>query len=474
MTKLYLKNLFTILALMIFVIPPGLLLGQTFSDTENPTTGITSPLNGAVVNGIVPILATGCDNVGVSKVEFYRTGNVLMMTDTTSPYSYNWDTTFCSSPQTLTTKAYDAAGNNVISSPITVTLNNPTPPTNYISINDVSISEGNSGTKTMTFTVSVAPVNTCKDITLNYTTAYGSATPGSDYISSSGPLTIPAGSSSVSVNVTINGDTAIECNETLFVNLSGAINGVLADSQGQGTILNDDFPSLSINDKAVIEPDSGQQTTATFTLTLTATSPCSITVNYQTGNGTATGGSDYVTVPLTPVTIPANTLTKTINITVSGDTLYEFNETYFVNIINPSGGGVIITDGQGLGTITNNDPMPTLTVNDVSVTEGNSGNTSANFTITQSAVSGVDTTVKVDFSDVTATYPSDYGCLNPGGGCHFNLVIPAGSISKIVNAYAVGDTLHEINEAFDVNLSLPVNATIADGNGRCTIVNDDP
>ena len=93
-------------------------------DTQAPTVSITAPLNGATVSGTVSVTATASDNVGVTKVEFYLDG-ALQSTDTTSPYSWSWDTTSATNAShTLTAKAYDAALNVGTSTAVSVTVNN--------------------------------------------------------------------------------------------------------------------------------------------------------------------------------------------------------------------------------------------------------------------------------------------------------------------------------------------------------------
>ena len=93
-------------------------------DTTPPTTSITSPSNGATVSGTITISATASDNVGVTNVEFYR-GTTLIGSDSSSPYSVSWDTTTVGNGSySLTSKAYDAAGNNGTSAAVNVTVNN--------------------------------------------------------------------------------------------------------------------------------------------------------------------------------------------------------------------------------------------------------------------------------------------------------------------------------------------------------------
>ena len=110
---------------------------------------------------------------------------------------------------------------------------------------------------------------------------------------------------------------------------------------------------LSINDVAVIEGNAGT-TTATFTVTLTPAATGNVTVDFATADGTATvADNDYVATSGT-LTFAPGQISMPISVTVNGDTKFEANETYFVNLSNPTGGPPI-GDGQGLGTIVNDD-----------------------------------------------------------------------------------------------------------------------
>jgi Calx-beta domain len=114
-----------------------------------------------------------------------------------------------------------------------------------LSIADAAITEGNSGSQSLSFTVRLSKADRKKTITVGYTTANGTATAGSDYTAVSGTVTIAAGRNSAILSVPITGDTAIENDETFTVNLSGAVNAVISDAQAIGTITNDDStPSL--------------------------------------------------------------------------------------------------------------------------------------------------------------------------------------------------------------------------------------
>ena len=113
-----------------------------------------------------------------------------------------------------------------------------------ITIGDVSIVEGNSGTKTMTFTI-MLDKNVDTGFTLNYATANGTAVAGSDYVVKSGTLSfIGTVGESRAVSVTVNGDSTVELDETFALVLSGIVaasrNVTISQSQATGTITNDD------------------------------------------------------------------------------------------------------------------------------------------------------------------------------------------------------------------------------------------
>src|SRR6185369_1776849 len=128
------------------------------------------------------------------------------------------------------------------------------------------------------------------------------------------------------------GDTLNEVNETFFVNLSGAVNATIADSQGMGTIIdNDPVPSLSIGDVQIAEGNSGT-TTAISTVTLSTASGQTVTVNWTTGDGTATVADNDFQTGSGTLTFAPGVLTQTISTLVNGDTFNEGNETYLVQL----------------------------------------------------------------------------------------------------------------------------------------------
>lgn len=236
-----------------------------------------------------------------------------------------------------------------------------------LTVNDVSLNEGNAGTTSFTFTVSLSAPAGAGGVTFDIATADGTAqddtpaTEDNDYVAKSlTGQTIPAGSSTYSFTVLVNGDTSPETNETFFVNVTNVTGANVTDGQGQGTIVNDDAaPNLTINDVSLNEGNAG---TTTFTFTVSLSAPAGaggVTFDIATADGTAqddtpaTEDNDYVAKSLTSQTIPAGSSTYTFDVSVNGDIVGEGNETFFVNITNVT--NAIAADAQGLGTILNDD-----------------------------------------------------------------------------------------------------------------------
>ncbi len=224
-----------------------------------------------------------------------------------------------------------------------------------LSVNDLSISEGNAGTKQASFTISM-PSPSANPVTVDVATASGTAAMATDYAATAvNGLTIPAGQTSVGFNVPVYGDTAVEGNETFTVNLSNPSNATIADPQGVGRISNDDLAALSIGDVSVTEGNSGT-TTASFVVRLSAPMPNPVYYDIATGNGTAAGGSDFVARSLGGRFIDAGRTTQLFEVAVNGDTGAEGNETFNVAVANVS--GATVADGTAVGTILNDDAAP--------------------------------------------------------------------------------------------------------------------
>src|SRR5207247_2027525 len=144
---------------------------------------------------------------------------------------------------------------------------------------------------------------------------------------------------------------------------------------------------------------------------------------------------------------------QSISVLVNGDTTNESDETFTVDLSNPTASTV--SDGQGLGTITNDDAVPAASIGDVTQAEGDSGTSSFDFTVSLSNPS--DQTVTLDYAtnDGSASAPSD--CTAGTGTVTF----APSETSQTVSVPVKGDVTNESDETFTVDLSNPTNATIA-------------
>lgn len=224
-----------------------------------------------------------------------------------------------------------------------------------ISVRDAVVAEGNSGTAQATFAVVLSGPSS-QLVSLSFATSNGTAIAGTDYAATSGTVTFAPGEVEKPVVVLVNGDTVDEAQETFFLDISNVQNATVSSSRGTGFILDDDGPTISINNATVLEGNSGTKA-ATFTLTLSGPSVEAIAVRAITTAGTATAASDYNSVNLVVVFQPG-TVTRTLDVGIIGDTTLESNETFSVNLSEPF--GTTISDGQGAGTILDDDTLLVL------------------------------------------------------------------------------------------------------------------
>ena len=345
-----------------------------------------------------------------------------------------------------------------------------------ISINDVSQSEGNSGTTNFNFTVSLSNQST-QTVTVNYATANGTATAGSDYTAvGSTQLTFNPLETVKNISVAVTGDTTFESNEDFFVNLSGASNATISDSQGVGTIVNDDpAPPGALRFSAATYSVAENGGTATITVERAGGSSGAASVQFSNpAGGSATGGAgcssgvDYITPSGGLNWADGDSSNKTFQVTICNESVFESNETVNLALSNASGASLGAQTTATL-TITNDDPQPTMSINDVSQAEGNSGGTTSMiFTVSLSNPSTQTVTVSYATANATATAGSDYTAV-----ASTLLTFNSLETSKNVTVLVTADTTFEPDETFQVNLSGATNATISDSQGIGTIVNDD-
>ena len=224
-----------------------------------------------------------------------------------------------------------------------------------ISVRDVLVVEGNSGTTQATFVVALSAASS-QTVSCSFATANNTATAGSDYTATSGGITFAAGEIEKPVVVLVNGDTVDESQETFFLDISNVQNATVSSNRGTGFINDDDGPTISINNVTLTEGNSGTKA-ATFTLTLSGPSVEAIAVRAVSTAGTATATSDYNSINLV-VTFQPGTVTRTFDVAIVGDTNLELNETFLVNLTESF--GTTVADGEGVGTILDDDTLLVL------------------------------------------------------------------------------------------------------------------
>ncbi|MEQ1543980.1 DUF4347 domain-containing protein, partial [Methyloglobulus sp.] len=218
-------------------------------------------------------------------------------------------------------------------------------------------------------------------------------------------------------------------------------------------------PQININDISFNEAAG----TATFAVTLSSASSQVVTVGYSTANGTAIAGSDYTAATGT-LTFAAGITTQFVTVSITDDTVYEgaIGETFNVNLSGAT--NATIADALGIGTITDNDGTPTLSLTGPAAVNEAAG--TLTYTVTLSNPSASAVTVNYTTTDGTAVAGSDYTASTG------SLTFAAGETSKTITVAITDDSVYEGPESFSVDLSGPTNATITTGTVATTI-NDD-
>jgi hypothetical protein len=360
--------------------------------------------------------------------------------------------------------ALAAAVPGLISAP-SVSLAAPLP---SISINDVTVNEGNAGTVTTTFTITQ---NSGGKSSVRFSTAQGTASSPADFLSRSGALRFSKGHRTKKVGITVVGDTLDESNETFFLRLSGPVGATLSDPEGKGTIIDDDAPPSvsSVATATVPEGNTGDTPFASIDVTLSAPSGLIVTVDFMTMNGSASEGSDYDFTAGTIEFTPGQTIGSAL-VRVLGDDATEGDETFDVDLVNPV--NATLGTHPTVVTIQDNDPIPpgaaVLNVTGGTIREGNTGTRTLIFTITRSGETSTPVSVDYQTTNGTALAPSDY--VGTSGNLSFAATVTTATVAVDIK----GDRRLEHRERFFMSLLNPsVGAAIEHGQASGLIRDDD-
>ncbi len=302
-------------------------------------------------------------------------------------------------------------------------------------------------------------VSSSAGVSVNYATSDGTATAGQDYIASSGTITFGSFETSRFVSIQLLDDSIVEPTETFNITLSSPSGGAFLNppSTAVVNITDNELRPFSVDDVSIVEGNSGV-TNAAFTVSLPPGSANQVRVNYETADGTAKEGSDYVANFGTLIFNPGET-TKTVLVAIIGDSALEPNEVFALNLsplLNAS-----VSDGQGIGTIEDDDQIPTPTPSPATVqfsaanyivTESYG---SAEITVTRQGSNAGTTVVDYLASDNTATQRTD---LVFGSG---RLTFAPGEASKTLQVLVNDDLYVEGTETATISLTDVTGATLA-------------
>jgi hypothetical protein len=318
-------------------------------------------------------------------------------------------------------------------------------------------------------------------VTVDYSTANGTASAGSDFVTTNGSLTFAAGPpTSQSVTVNTVGDSVYESPEVELFGFDVLIPANGATATANATIVDNDSSvspvRVSIGDLVVREGDIGGTGKRNVKLTVSLNKPASgtVTVGYSTVNGTAVTPSDYTAKVGKTLTFSPGQISKPITIvTIADDTNEGASEAFNVNLTSIT--GAVLNDSTGTVTMIDDDnpnvAVGAFAVGDITVIEGDSGTQAKVYVpIFLTRPAAVATSVK--WKTVTVS-----------GGANTldfvaqvtakNLTFKAGQRVKYAVIRINADTTSEANEAFNVALEGNLGATILDAAGAVTIVNND-
>ena len=336
-----------------------------------------------------------------------------------------------------------------------------------ISIGDVGVEEGNGAVSQLLFPVQLSGPS-AQVIKVSFATSNGTAEAGSDYVPTSGTLSIQPGETNTAIPVTVFSDFIDETDETLTVRLSILDSNSLLDSEnllGTGTIRDDDpSPVLSVENITVIEGNTGSFKVAILA-TLTSPSDRIVTVDFETVNGSASPESDYIATAGS-LQFERGQTSRPINVVVNSDMVHESSETFSINFSSPE--NAELANAAAIVTIVNDDPAPQISINDLKIQEGDAGTSQVTITITLSSPSAEAVTARVRTVDGTATAETDFLLVDE------IVTFEPGTITQTVILTTAGDSLSEPDETFSIQLSELQNATAEEDHAEAIILDNDP
>ena len=343
--------------------------------------------------------------------------------------------------------------------------------------------EGHSGSTTISFTV-VRSGDIAGTDTVDYAVSgvgTGSSASANDFVGSAfpaGTLTFAPGESSKTITLSVQGDNALEADESFTLTLSNNSNGTTISNATQtGTILNDDNTlAIAATDADLPEAANGATRDYTFTVTRSGNTDAATTVDWSVaGHGAqAADAADFAggVLPSGSLSFAAGETTQTITITVNGDYYQEADEGFRVTLSNASAGSTIATPSAD-GVIRNDDTGLAITATSTHLAEDDSGTVSHTFTVTRTGVTTGTTTVNWALAGAggNPVNAADFaGGVLPSGSLSF----APGQLTQTITIGTLGDIDIESTEGFTITLSgADGNADITTATASGSIIADD-
>ena len=302
-------------------------------------------------------------------------------------------------------------------------------------------------------------------VTVNYSTANGTALAGSDYTTTSGSHTFEPGDGPLSLSVPISTDTLWEADGELFtLNTSILATGATDSARGEIFDNNTGHQDIGISNATVVEGDGTGSQTLKLTVSLEAPAAAPVTVHYSTIDVTTEGANDYAPKLNRTLSFTTGQQSKVISVSIRRDNVSEGDEQFIVRFQGPT--NALLKDFEGLVTILDDDAAPvaaSLSVADAKVLETSSGvqYVYANAVLSQTLPTTV--TFVLTTAAGTASAGSDYITKSQA------FSIPPGQRTKQMKITLPGDAIAESDEVFYVNMSSAVGAPVADAQGAITI-----
>ena len=318
----------------------------------------------------------------------------------------------------------------------------------FIRVDPIAVSEG---TATATFVIRLDAASS-NEVKVNYTQQNGTAVNGGDFNFAFGTLTFAPGETSKQLQLPVVNDTTAERTEVFWLDLTSAVNAVIAQRYTPALIFDNDAtagtPAVSVGDVVVDE----SARTATFFVSLNRPSTGLVSMSYSTADSTAVAGQDYRQLVGTLNFSPGE-MVKSVTVELLEDTVTEADERLQLNLSNAQGAS--FADALGLATIGANDSAATSAPAVLSwPVAASEGDTFASFVVQLSAPSLSEVSVNYTQQNETALNGSDFNF-------YFGtLVFAPGETTKILPISLLDNTVAEATENFWLDLSSPVNASV--------------